>query len=202
MKTIKETVKTTQIINRSEFITSLYHVESVDEVQTILQNTRKTYYDATHNCYAYILGDSQDVKKSSDDGEPSGTSGTPILNALEKNELTDVLCIVTRYFGGIKLGAGGLVRAYSSSASLAISGATFQTLKTVLKLEIQTSYQQVNLILKTMQEEKLVEKKFLDMIYLYYEVCEEDFDIIQKNLIEISKNQIKINILEKTNKYL
>lgn len=202
MKTIKETVKTTQIINRSEFITSLYHVESVDEVQTILQNTRKTYYDATHNCYAYILGDSQDVKKSSDDGEPSGTSGMPILNALEKNELTDVLCIVTRYFGGIKLGAGGLVRAYSSSASLAISEATFQTLKTVLKLEIQTSYQQVNLILKTMQEEKLVEKKFLDMIYLYYEVCEEDFDIIQKNLIEISKNQIKINILEKTNKYL
>ena len=202
MKTIKETVKTTQIINRSEFITSLYHVESVDEVQTILQNTRKTYYDATHNCYAYILGDSQDVKKSSDDGEPSGTSGMPILNALEKNELTDVLCIVTRYFGGIKLGAGGLVRAYSSSASLAISEATFQTLKTVLKLEIQTSYQQVNLILKTMQEEKLVEKKFLDMIYLYYEVCEDDFYIIQKNLIEISKNQIKINILEKTNKYL
>ena len=202
MKTIKETVKTTQIINRSEFITSLCHVESVDEVQTILQNTRKTYYDATHNCYAYILGDSQDVKKSSDDGEPSGTSGMPILNALEKNELTDVLCIVTRYFGGIKLGAGGLVRAYSSSASLAISEATFQTLKTVLKLEIQTSYQQVNLILKTMQEEKLVEKKFLDMIYLYYEVCEDDFYIIQKNLIEISKNQIKINILEKTNKYL
>ena len=143
MKTIKEFVKVNQTINRSEFITSLYPVSSIEEVQEILQNVRKTYYDATHNCYAYILGLEGDQKKASDDGEPSGTSGMPILGALEKNDLTNVLCIVTRYFGGIKLGAGGLVRAYSSSASLGVNSATLLTLTKVLKIEITTSYQQV-----------------------------------------------------------
>ncbi len=202
MKTIKEFVKVNQTINRSEFITSLYPVSSIEEVQEILQNVRKTYYDATHNCYAYILGLEGDQKKASDDGEPSGTSGMPILGALEKNDLTNVLCIVTRYFGGIKLGAGGLVRAYSSSASLGVNSATLLTLTKVLKIEITTSYQQVNVIMKTLANEKLYDKKFLEEIYLYYEVKYEDFDKITKDLTEISKNQAKINILEEVNVFI
>ena len=137
MKTIKETIKTTQTINKSEFITTLYQVNSLEDVQSLLQETRKKYYDATHNCYAYILGNNQETKKSSDDGEPSGTSGMPILNVLEKNDLTNILCIVTRYFGGIKLGAGGLVRAYSSSAAMAISSATMLNLKHILKIIVK-----------------------------------------------------------------
>lgn len=202
MKTIKEFVKVNQTINRSEFITSLYPVSSIEEVQEILQNVRKTYYDATHNCYAYILGLEGDQKKASDDGEPSGTSGMPILGALEKNDLTNVLCIVTRYFGGIKLGAGGLVRAYSSSASLGVNSATLLTLTKVLKIEITTSYQQVNVIMKTLANEKLYDKKFLEEIYLYYEVKYEDFDKITKDLTEISKNQAKIIILEEVNVFI
>lgn len=202
MKTIKEFVKVNQTINRSEFITSLYPVSSIEEVQEILQNVRKTYYDATHNCYAYILGLEGDQKKASDDGEPSGTSGMPILGALEKNDLTNVLCIVTRYFGGIKLGAGGLVRAYSSSASLGVNSATLLTLTKVLKIEITTSYQQVNVIMKTLANEKLYDKKFLEEIYLYYEVKYEDFDKITKDLTEISKNQAKINTLEEVNVFI
>lgn len=202
MKTIKEFVKVNQTINRSEFITSLYPVSSIEEVQEILQNVRKTYYDATHNCYAYILGLEGDQKKASDDGEPSGTSGMPILGALEKNDLTNVLCIVTRYFGGIKLGAGGLVRAYSSSAALGVNSATLLTLTKVLKIEITTSYQQVNVIMKTLANEKLYDKKFLEEIYLYYEVKYEDFDKIAKDLTEISKNQAKINILKEVNVFI
>lgn len=202
MKTIKEFVKVNQTINRSEFITSLYPVSSIEEVQEILQNVRKTYYDATHNCYAYILGLEGDQKKASDDGEPSGTSGMPILGALEKNDLTNVLCIVTRYFGGIKLGAGGLVRAYSSSAALAVNSATLLTLTKVLKIEITTSYQQVNVIMKALASEKLYDKKFLEEIYLYYEVKYEDYDKITKDLTEISKNQAKINILEEVNVFI
>lgn len=202
MKTIKETIKTTQTINKSEFITTLYHATSIEEVQELLALTRKTYYDATHNCYAYILGKDGDIKKSSDDGEPSGTSGMPILNVLEKSEVTDVLCIVTRYFGGIKLGAGGLVRAYSSSASLAISNASFLTLTSVLKIEIQTTYQQVNSIMKYLSDEKLIDKRFLEDIYLYYEVEENSFNKIKEELVELTKNQAKVKILEKTDKYL
>ena len=202
MKTIKEFVKVNQTINRSEFITSLYPASSIEEVQEILQNVRKTYYDATHNCYAYILGLEGDQKKASDDGEPSGTSGMPILGALEKNDLTNILCIVTRYFGGIKLGAGGLVRAYSSSAALAVNSATLLTLTKVLKIEITTSYQQVNVIMKALAGEKLYDKKFLEEIYLYYEVKYEDYDKITKDLTEISKNQAKINILEEVNVFI
>ena len=104
----------TIIIKNSKFICNIYHVETINEINKILDETRKKYYDATHCCYAYIL---DNIKKESDDGEPSGTAGIPMLQVLEKNNLNHVLCIVIRYFGKIKLGAGGLVRAYTKSVT-------------------------------------------------------------------------------------
>lgn len=100
------------IIKNSKFICLIYNVNSVDEVNKYLCDVRDFYKDATHCCYAYIL---DDIKKESDDGEPSGTAGIPMMQVLEKKNLNRVLCIVVRYFGGIKLGAGGLVRAYTKS---------------------------------------------------------------------------------------
>ena len=112
MYIIRNNIDDEQIIKNSRFITRLVKITKKDEVEDILNNVKKEYPKATHYCYAYIVND---YKKASDDGEPGGTAGMPILNVLEKEDMTSVIAIVVRYFGGIKLGAGGLVRAYSSS---------------------------------------------------------------------------------------
>ncbi len=109
------------IINKSRFIGYACTVETEEEVQNKLEEIRMIYPNATHYCYGYILGLSGNHKRFSDDGEPSGTAGMPILQVIEKNGLVNALVIVTRYFGGIKLGAGGLVRAYSKTAAETIT---------------------------------------------------------------------------------
>ncbi len=126
----------------------------------------------------------------------------PILNTLEKNDLTNVLCIVTRYFGGIKLGAGGLIRAYSSSASLSLTSASFLSLTKTIKIELTISYQQVTPIMNYMNSYKLYDKKFLEDVYLYYELKEDDFSLISKDIKEITKNKAKIEIIEKLTKFI
>ncbi len=112
------------IIDKSRFITNLYVVTQIDDVHTYLKDIRKIHKDANHYCYAYIIRDGREVK-ASDDGEPAKTAGVPILEVLKHHDLTDVLCVVTRYFGGIKLGAGGLIRAYTNSVSHALSETDF-----------------------------------------------------------------------------
>lgn len=139
MRKIKDIIDNTIIIDKSKFITTLYPVETVEEINFILANVRKKYYDATHNCYAYII-DNGNIQKCSDDGEPSKTAGFPMLDALKKNNLTNVLAITTRYFGGIKLGAGGLIRAYSSSVSEALKNVTFYTSKLLSIYEVIIPY--------------------------------------------------------------
>ena len=129
MKLINETYINTIIISKSEFITRLFRVNNIDEVNKNLAETRKKHYDASHNCYAYILGDNAEIEKCSDDGEPLKTAGAPMLDALKKNNVTNILAITTRYFGGILLGAGGLVRAYSKSVSEALKLAKFYEVK-------------------------------------------------------------------------
>ena len=114
--TIEENVSTEIVEKKSKFIANFFYVETVEEAEKIIKEIKKKYFDARHNCVAYrIIENGQVIEKSSDDGEPSGTAGAPMLNILQKNELANVLIIVTRYFGGILLGTGGLVRAYSGS---------------------------------------------------------------------------------------
>ncbi len=110
-----------QTIKKSRFICSLAKVHSEDEAQTFINSVQAANKKANHNCFAYTIGDHFEIKRESDNGEPSGTAGLPILNTLEKENLHDVVAVVTRYFGGIKLGAGGLIRAYGGTASLAIN---------------------------------------------------------------------------------
>ena len=138
--TIKENVSSEIVEKKSKFIANLFYVESVKEAEEIIKQTNKKYFDARHNCIAYrIVEDEQIVEKSSDNGEPSGTAGAPMLNILQKNNLANVLVIVTRYFGGILLGTGGLVRAYSNSLLQAIENSIIvekcigQELKVVLE---------------------------------------------------------------------
>lgn len=104
-------------IKKSKFINLVYHGENEETMETILSEIRKKHYKATHVCWAYVLNSEQKRQKASDDGEPSGTAGKPILEVINHRELRDVLVVVVRYFGGIKLGTGGLIRAYSSGAS-------------------------------------------------------------------------------------
>lgn len=122
--TIKENVLTEIVEKKSKFIANLIYVDSIQDAENIIKDIKKKYFDARHNCIAYrIVENEKIVERSSDDGEPSGTAGAPMLTILQKNNLANVLVIVTRYFGGILLGTGGLVRAYSESTIKAIEEA-------------------------------------------------------------------------------
>ena len=125
------------IEKKSKFIATLYEANSKEEAERILQDTRKKYYDAKHNCYAYII---QKIEKCSDDGEPSGTAGAPLLSLLKSANLTNIIIIVTRYFGGILLGTGGLVRAYTEVAQKAISNTKIVLKDYGVQYEIEISY--------------------------------------------------------------
>ena len=119
--TIAKDIRTEQVISRSRFICSLKKVKTEEEAQEFIKAVKKEFWDATHNCSAYVIDEQH--QRSSDDGEPSGTAGMPMLGVLRKQELQQVAAVVTRYFGGIKLGAGGLVRAYAGSVSQAVEEA-------------------------------------------------------------------------------
>lgn len=139
MRKIKDVIESTIVIDKSKFITTIYPVQSIEEINTLLASTKKKYYDATHNCYAYIF-DNGNIQKCSDDGEPSKTAGFPMLEVLKKNNITDLLAITTRYFGGIKLGAGGLIRAYSSSVSTALKDVVYYVTRLQAIYEVQIPY--------------------------------------------------------------
>ena len=135
---LKEKVKNTIVIEKSEFICYLKRCNDVEEFKEFLNSVKKYHYDATHHCSAYI---SKAVKRSNDDGEPSGTAGMPILNALEKRNMEDTGAVVVRYFGGIKLGAGGLIRAYSNATLKAIDIAKKVEKISIRKYELKVSYE-------------------------------------------------------------
>lgn len=115
--TVKKAGEHEIIIQKSRFIAHVKRTETELEAQEFIQALKKKYWDATHNCSAYLIGENDQIQKANDDGEPSGTAGVPILEVLKKRKLKDTAVVVTRYFGGIKLGAGGLIRAYGKSTS-------------------------------------------------------------------------------------
>lgn len=142
------------IINKSRFICLTYNVSSVNEVNKKLEEAKTKFKDATHYCYAYIIGSNI---KMSDDGEPSGTAGVPILNVLQKENLQNVLCIVVRYFGGIKLGAGGLVRTYSKACK---EGLVIKKLEKGYLVELRFEYSAIKDIEYLTNESKVINKNF------------------------------------------
>ena len=166
MYRINDTYENTIVINKSEFITHLYRVNSTDEVEEILAKVRKKYYDATHNCYAYIIGDNAEIQKASDDGEPQKTAGAPMLDVLKKKNMTNILAITTRYFGGILLGAGGLVRAYSESVSEALKNVVLYDIAYVNNFKITLSYQAYNTILSQLSYINIVDTSFTDEVII------------------------------------
>ena len=127
-------------VNKSKFMAHVKHAESEEAARDFVLTIRKKYFDATHNCSAWVLGERGDKQKSNDDGEPGGTAGNPILEAIKKNGLTNCAVVVTRYFGGIKLGAGGLIRAYSHTAALGLAATRQVQMTTFRKISLTLEY--------------------------------------------------------------
>ncbi|MFC7341522.1 YigZ family protein [Saccharopolyspora griseoalba] len=140
MRTIERDGEHEIEIKRSRFICALARVTDEERAREFVQQRRKAFHDARHNCSAFVLGDSGEIQKSSDDGEPAGTAGVPMLEVLKRNELTNVAAVVTRYFGGVKLGAGGLVRAYGGAVSEALEQVGTLVRRPVRVMSVEADY--------------------------------------------------------------
>ncbi len=191
--TIKSPVKASFIEKRSEFIGYLCPVKTNDEAVDFINMIKSEHRKARHNVYAYILRDNNIVRYS-DDGEPQGTAGVPVLDVLQKQGLTDICCVVTRYFGGILLGGGGLVRAYSHSAALAVEAAEIMHMHYCVSAEIAVNYElygKVNFILPEF-EVKQTASDFGDNVKLSVNVKSELYESFCKKLIDATAGKIKI----------
>lgn len=187
MYTIKNNSIKEIIIKNSKFITLLYKVYSLEDIKNTLVNVKTLYPNATHYCYAYILNNE---KKSSDDGEPSGTAGTPILNILESNNLNYILAVVIRYFGGIKLGSSGLIRAYSRSVKEAIKENILTKLIEGINVNITFSWSNIKQIDYLLKDQLINKKEYLDNITYNISIPINILNTIKNYLIsyEIIKN--------------
>ena len=186
-KTIKENSSAEVVEKKSKFIANIFYVESREEAESLIKEVNKKYHDARHNCYAYrIVSEDGIIEKASDDGEPSGTAGGPMLNILSKNNLANVLVVVTRYFGGILLGTGGLVKAYSSACLLGLeeAGITERNIGNLYKIEINyTDVDKFKYFAKN-NEMIILKEEYLENVILEVAVKKEDVfrDILQKDI--------------------
>lgn len=189
MYTIKENIEKTIIINKSKFISKAYFVTDINETNNIINKTRSKYKDATHVCFGYIINN---IIKYSDDGEPNNTAGLPIYNVISKNSLNCVLIVVIRYFGGIKLGAGGLTRAYSNSAIEVINN-NITELINGYNVEITLEYNSIKDVEYLLKDISIISKQYNDIVTFIIEIPVNNIDIIQEKL----NNHIKsFNIIK------
>lgn len=189
-KTIKENVSAEIVEKKSKFIANIFYVETREEAENIIKDINKKYHDARHNCYAYrIYSESGIIEKSSDDGEPSGTAGAPVLTILSKNNLANVLVIVTRYFGGILLGTGGLVKAYSSATTVALENANVIEKNIAELYKIQIDYTDLNKFKYFANKNNINILKEEYLINIELEIGLLDEKILDKNEINIKKKE-------------
>lgn len=170
------------VIEKSRFICLLIPINNSNDVKYYLENIKNEYKNATHYCYAYITDFNQ---KYSDDGEPTGTAGNPILNVLKNKNLENILTIVVRYFGGIKLGAGGLVRAYTKATSDCINISNIIKKEIGIILDITTSYENLNMIYMLLNENNIIEKNFDENINLTIKISLKNYNLIKDKLKQI-----------------
>lgn len=201
--TILNTESAEIIEKKSKFIANIYHVENVKEADEKIKEIKKKYYDAKHNCVAYrIIESGQLIEKSSDDGEPSGTAGGPMLNILQKNNLCNILIIVTRYFGGILLGTGGLVRAYSEATQKVIESSTIISKVDGIEIELEINYSNLDIFKYYCKNNniKVTNIKYLDNIILKVEMEKNRKNVFDE---EIENKLLNINkILNVRDKYI
>ncbi len=182
MYKIKQNKKYYFEIKNSKFYSFLYYVENINDINDILSNLKKEYEKATHYTYAYKIGN---IEKKNDDKEPSGTAGTPILNIIEKNNLDNVLIVVIRYYGGIKLGAGGLVRAYTKASKELIDKDNLEPIKEKIKVKIKTDYKNLQNILNLLDNNEIIKKEFNENIIIYAYITKDKKEKLLKHNIKI-----------------
>lgn len=188
MKSIDKRIKSELVIEKSRFITNLFPINSDKDVKRLLTEIKKEYPGATHYCYAYII---LPFKRFNDNGEPSGTAGAPILNVLESKKIDHVLAIVIRYFGGIKLGTGGLVRAYTKSVTNAFLKANIVSLEKGTIIEIEFTYSNQKQIEHYLKKYKVIEKNY-DELCKYKIIVPEKETVFLTTTLDNYSNNIKI----------
>ena len=185
------------IVDKSRFITTISPCTTEEEAQAFIGRINKEFWDATHNCTAYALGPKQEQQRSSDNGEPSGTAGKPMLEVLKKTGITNVAVVVTRYFGGIKLGAGGLIRAYSHSVAETLCLAPKELHTTRTQLQATIDYSLYGAVERFLQDKKLhYEANFGEHVTVTILVPPTDVEGIQKELQDMSHGAATCTILD------
>ncbi len=185
-------------VKASRFIGRTYKVFSLDDVNEKLKAIRKKEYNANHNCYAYIIGSDHDEQfKYSDDGEPSGTAGKPMYDVIHGHELTNVLVIVTRYFGGTKLGTGGLVRAYGNTTKAVLEKAKVQKIYQTTILEVKLAFPLYNKLLQVMSKigAAQIDAQFSDFVEIKIEIRNLLVDKLTSEIVELSGGKAEIGKL-------
>lgn len=195
-KTTAENGTASYEIQKSRFIAYTSHVETEAEARDFVTAIKKKHFDARHNCSAWVLGADSSQQKSNDDGEPGGTAGNPILEAIKQHGLTNVVVVVTRYFGGIKLGAGGLIRAYSHTASLGLEATPCLEVKPFCLMEAEMDYSLLGTVENWIRNKELRtgETAYLDKVTVRLLVEPADCEAISTELTNLTAAQCKITI--------
>lgn len=193
--TIKNDGQFEIVIKKSRFICTLKRIKSEEDAKEIIQQIKKEHWKANHNCLAYVFGDNQQIQRSSDDGEPSGTAGIPMLEVLKVKNLHNVLAVVTRYFGGIELGAGGLIRAYSHSVAETLNHIGLVEGKLQQEISVTIDYSlhgKVQYFLENNPDYTLKDTRFTDKVTMLIMADEKAVTSCQSALIDLLSNQCDI----------
>ena len=194
-RTIRQDGQAQEEIKKSRFICHAKRVYSEEEARDFIAAIKKEHYKATHNCSAFIVGEKSEIKRTSDDGEPSGTAGVPMLGVMENHQVTNVCFVVTRYFGGIKLGAGGLIRAYAGSVALAIKEIGLIEIKEQAGLRLKMSYSQYQNFDNFLKAENLIEfnTEFTDLVATTIYIDKQEKEPLEQKLVEFFNGKIQID---------
>lgn len=192
--TVKDLGEHEIVIQKSRFIAHIGRAETEEEAQEFIQSIKKKHWDATHNCSAYLIGEKDEIQKANDDGEPSGTAGVPILEVLKKKHLKDTVVVITRYFGGIKLGAGGLIRAYGKATSEGISATGIVERKLMRIMHTTVDYTWLGKLENELRSSiySIKEIHYLDKVEIETFVEEGDIEQFNNYMIELTNGQAEI----------
>lgn len=193
--TVKRTGEHEIIIEKSRFIAQISRAETEEEAQEFIQMIKKKHWNATHNCSAYLIGENDQIQKANDDGEPSGTAGVPILEVLKKRKLKDTVVVVTRYFGGIKLGAGGLIRAYGKSTSEGLNAVGIVERQLMQIIHVKIDYTWLGKLEKELRasEYKIKEIHYLDNVEIETYTANDKVRAFSDWMVELTNGQCRIH---------
>ena len=197
-KTINQNASGEIVEKKSKFIANIFYVESVEEAEEKVKEVKKQHFDARHNCYAFSIYTKEGIiNRFSDDGEPSGTAGAPMLNILNSKNLTNVLVVVTRYFGGILLGTGGLVRCYTGATKEALNSIEEVEKDIGLETKIEVSYSDFEKFKYYLKQNdiKLANSEYAENIISIIEITDEKLKLIEKNMNELNFKILNMNII-------